>query len=149
MLGDVALRVGLDEEVEVSRLVVAGDGGVRADDFLGAAVGLGKGGADGDVLADGESENAVARGKLEPVAANKLAKRRQRHSVAGGGATYMATLWEMTVFSWSSNSWKTSGLRTFLMPIRCHQPLTLDAARGYSRILFKFHAAKAMESRAA
>lgn len=25
----------------------------------------------------------------------------------------MATLWEMTVFSWSSNSWKVSGLRTF------------------------------------
>lgn len=85
VLGDVALRVGLDEEVEVSRLVVAGDGGVGADDFLGAAVGLGKRGADGDVLADGESENGVARGKLEPVAASMLAKRRRRHNVRGRG----------------------------------------------------------------
>jgi hypothetical protein len=26
----------------------------------------------------------------------------------------MATLWEMMIFSESSNSWKTSGLRTFV-----------------------------------
>ncbi len=41
VLGDVALRVGLDEEVEEAGLVVAGYGGVGADDLLGLAVLLG------------------------------------------------------------------------------------------------------------
>lgn len=51
-LGDISLRVALDQEVKVTWLVVAGDGGVGTDNLLGLAVGLGKEGADGDVLAD-------------------------------------------------------------------------------------------------
>jgi hypothetical protein len=31
---------------------------------------------------------------------------------------YMATLWEMMVFSLSSKFWKTAGLSTFWTPIR-------------------------------
>lgn len=68
VLGDVALGVGLDEEVEVAGLVVTGDGGVGADDFLCGAIGLLDRGADGDVLADGEAENRGLCGELESVA---------------------------------------------------------------------------------
>lgn len=68
VLRDVALRVGLDEEVEVAGLVVAGDGSIGTDNLLGVAVGLGERSANGDVLADGEAENGVARGQLEPIA---------------------------------------------------------------------------------
>ncbi len=71
VLGDVALRVGLDEEVEVPGLVIARDGSVRADNLLGGAVWLGQGRTNGDVLADGEAEDGVARGQLEAVAAQK------------------------------------------------------------------------------
>lgn len=78
VLRDVALGVGLDEEVEVAGLVVTGDGGVGADDLLGGAVGLGEGRADGDVLADGETEDGVGRGELEAVAVYGLAVRRGR-----------------------------------------------------------------------
>ena len=54
---DVALRVRLDEEVEVAGLVVARDWGVGTDDLLVRSFGLGKDGTDGDVLADGEAED--------------------------------------------------------------------------------------------
>lgn len=57
VLGDVALRVRLDEEIEVARLLVARDGRVRADNLLLGAVGLLESGADRDVLADGEAED--------------------------------------------------------------------------------------------
>lgn len=48
--------------------MVARDGRVRADNLLGAAVGLGQGRADGDVLADGQAEDRLGRGELEAVA---------------------------------------------------------------------------------
>jgi len=67
VLADVAGGVGLDEEVKVAGLVVAADRGVGADDILGAAVGLGDGGANGDVLADGEAEYRVGRRQVEAV----------------------------------------------------------------------------------
>lgn len=70
-LGDVALRVRLDEQVEEARLVVARHGRVRADNLLGGAVGLGQGRANGDVLADGQAEDRLGRGELEPVAADR------------------------------------------------------------------------------
>ena len=57
MLGDVTRGVGLNEEVEVPGLVVAGDGGVGSDDFFIGAIGLGEGGCNGDVLADWETED--------------------------------------------------------------------------------------------
>ena len=68
VLRDVSLRVGLDEEVEVAGLVVAGDRSVGSYDLLGGPVGLRAGSADGDVLADGEAEDGVWRGELEAVA---------------------------------------------------------------------------------
>lgn len=68
VLGDVALGVGLDQEVEEAGLVVARYGSVRADDFLGRAIGLGEGSTDGDVLADGETEDGSSRRQLETVA---------------------------------------------------------------------------------
>lgn len=71
-LGDVTLGVRLDEQVKVAGLVVAGDGGVGADNLLGGAVGLGEGCADGDVLADGEAEDRLGRGELEAVARLRL-----------------------------------------------------------------------------
>lgn len=65
---DVARGVGLDEQVEVARLVVARDGRVGAHDFFRGAVGLGEDGADGDVLADGEAEDRGRFGEGEAVA---------------------------------------------------------------------------------
>jgi hypothetical protein len=67
VLRDVALRVGLDQEIKVAGLVITGDGGIRADDLLGSAIGLGKRSANGDVLADGKAEDRVAGGQLESV----------------------------------------------------------------------------------
>lgn len=78
MLGDVAGGVGFDQEVEVAGLVVAGDGGVRADDFFfdGVAVfvGYGEGGGDGDVLADGEAEDGFGVGEVEAVAIEEIVR---------------------------------------------------------------------------
>jgi hypothetical protein len=67
MLGDVAGGVRLDEQVEVALVVVRGDGSVRANDLLGLAVD-GEGGAEGDVLADGEAEDVGGFGEGEAVA---------------------------------------------------------------------------------
>ena len=67
MLGDVACGVGFDEEVEVALVVVRGNGRVGADDFFWLAVD-GEGGAEGDVLADGEAEDVGGSGKAESVA---------------------------------------------------------------------------------
>lgn len=47
--------------------MVAADWGVGPDDLLGSAIGLGEGGADGDVLADGEAKDGVGGGELEAV----------------------------------------------------------------------------------
>lgn len=71
VLGDVAGRVGLDEQVEVAGLVVARDRGVGTHNLLGGTVGLLDGGADGDVLADGQAEDGVGSGELEAVAVAK------------------------------------------------------------------------------
>lgn len=61
VLGDVAGWVGLDEQVEGAWLVVAGNRGVGAHDFLGDGlaffVGNWESGGDGDVLADREAED--------------------------------------------------------------------------------------------
>lgn len=65
---DVARRVRLDQQVEVAGLLVAADGRVRADDLLGAAVGLREDGADADVLPDGEAEYVRGGGERESVA---------------------------------------------------------------------------------
>jgi hypothetical protein len=116
--GDVAGRVRLDEEVEVALVFIGGDGRVRADDFLGLA---GDGSGEGDVLADWKAENVGFPGKLEAVA-KRLAGR-----CLMCGKAYMAVLWERTVFSSSSNSWKSVGCSTLRAPtpIRKLHPLWL------------------------
>lgn len=66
MFGDVAGRVGLDDEVEVAFVFfVGGDGRVGADCFffLGGQVGR-----EGDVLAYGEAEGVGGGGEGETVA---------------------------------------------------------------------------------
>jgi hypothetical protein len=68
VLGDVALRIRLDQEVDESRLVVAGNRGIRSDDFLDGSIRLRKVGANGDVLADGKTQDVLLRGELESVA---------------------------------------------------------------------------------
>lgn len=70
VLGDVALRIRLDQEVDESRLVVARNRGIRSDDFLDGSIRLRKVGANGDVLADGKTKDVLLRGELESVAAS-------------------------------------------------------------------------------
>lgn len=67
-LGDVAGRVGLDQKINVARLVVAGDGGVGSNNLLGRAIGLLASSANRDVLADGEAEDSGRARKVETVA---------------------------------------------------------------------------------
>lgn len=69
VFGDVALGIGLDQEVKVSGLVIAGDGRIRSDNLLGCAIGLLQIGADRNVLADGKAEDRIGRGELEAIAA--------------------------------------------------------------------------------
>ena len=64
ILGDVALRIGLDKEIKVAGLVVGGDGGVGADDLLGLTL---DGRGERDVLTDGETEDIGGAGQCEPV----------------------------------------------------------------------------------
>ena len=64
VLGDVTLRVSLDEQVEVAGFIVGGDGGVRADDLLGLAFDCS---SEGNVLADGEAEDVGGAGESEAV----------------------------------------------------------------------------------
>lgn len=68
VLADVTRGVRLDEQIEVPGLLIAGDGRVRAHNFLVFAAGLGQHGADGDVLADGEAEDVGWAGEGEAVA---------------------------------------------------------------------------------
>lgn len=75
VLANVACGVGLDEQVEEARLLVAADGRVAADDFLVRAIGLVEHGADGDVLADGETEDVGLAGKGEAVAVDEEEER--------------------------------------------------------------------------
>jgi hypothetical protein len=72
VLGDVALRVRLDQEVDVAGLMITRDGGVRADNLLDSAIGLGARSTNGDVLADRKTENVLGAGKLEAVAVAQL-----------------------------------------------------------------------------
>ena len=65
MLGDVAGRVGLDEEIEVARSLVGGDGSVRADNFIWLAC---YGRRKGDVLSYREPEDVCGSRKCEAVA---------------------------------------------------------------------------------
>jgi hypothetical protein len=111
VFGDVAGGVGFYEEVEVAGLVVAGDGGVGADDLLVGAVGLGERGCDGDMLTDGEAEDCGGGGELEAIAGEV-----SKLFLGWGEGTDMATLWEMMVFSLSSKSWNSAGLSTFWTP---------------------------------
>lgn len=67
VLADVAGRVGLDQEVEVARLVITADGSIGPDHLLGAAVGLRDSGTNGDVLADWKTEDGPGRGEVEAV----------------------------------------------------------------------------------
>lgn len=67
-LGDVALGVRLDQEIKITRLMVARDGRVRADNLLGGAIGLGKRSTNGDVLADRETKDGSGRREFEAVA---------------------------------------------------------------------------------
>lgn len=84
---DVACRVRLDQQVEVTGLLVAADGRVRADDLLGGAIGLREDGADADVLPDGEAEEVRGTGEGESVAIGGGGGGRtsqQEEAVAGG-----------------------------------------------------------------
>lgn len=67
-LGDVALRVALDQEIEVAGLVVAGDGSVGTHNLLKLAILLGEDSADGDMLTDGEAEDRLFGWELKSVA---------------------------------------------------------------------------------
>lgn len=95
----------------MARLVVAGDGGVGSDDFFLCAIWLGEGGCDGDVLADWEAQDGGWGWEIEAVAGSVS-------SCLGlcKWVTYIATLCEMMVFSLSSKSWNSVGLRTFCSP---------------------------------
>lgn len=69
---DVSGGVALDEQVEVARVYIGGDGSVGAHNLLvGDGLGLGvldvEVGGDGDVLADGQAEDAVGSGQGEAV----------------------------------------------------------------------------------
>ena len=67
VLGDVSGRVGLDQKVDIARLVVARDGSVGTDNLLAAAIFLSDVGSDGDVLTDGQTDDRVGGGKFESV----------------------------------------------------------------------------------
>lgn len=68
VLGDVSGRVGLDQKVDVARLVVTRDGSVGTNDLLAAAIFLSNVGSDGDVLTDGQTDDRVGGGEFESVA---------------------------------------------------------------------------------
>lgn len=55
VLGDVSGRVGLDEKVDITRLVVTRDRGIRSNDLLRFAIGLLEMSTNGDVLTDWET----------------------------------------------------------------------------------------------
>lgn len=64
VLGDVTLGVSLDQQIEVTGLVVGGDGGVGTDDLLGLT---GNSGGEGDVLADRETQDIGGTGQGKAV----------------------------------------------------------------------------------
>jgi len=65
VLGDVAGRVRLNEQIDIALVFIRGYGRVRADNFLGLA---GNGGGQGNVLADREAEDIGRTRKFEAVA---------------------------------------------------------------------------------
>lgn len=67
MLGDIALRICLDEEIEMSALVVVGDWRVGSDNFLGTTVWLWDICSNGYVLSDREPQRDLRGRQLEPV----------------------------------------------------------------------------------
>jgi hypothetical protein len=67
VLGDVTGGVRLDQEIEETLVVVGGGGGVRAHNLLGLTFDTG---GEGNVLADGKTENVALLGELEAVATN-------------------------------------------------------------------------------
>jgi hypothetical protein len=129
VLRDVARRVRLDEEVEVARLMVTGDRGVGSDDFFLGAVWLGEGGSDGNMLADWEAEDGGWGWEVEAVAVCVY----QYAFFSLQGVTDIATLCEMMVFSLSSKSWNSAGLRTFCSPNRCVSVFHGDLQEGVLR----------------
>lgn len=68
VFGDVAGGVGFYKEIEIAGLVVARNWSVRANDFLGCAIGLLNVGADRNMLANWETKNSSWLRKLESVA---------------------------------------------------------------------------------
>ncbi len=89
VFGDIAGGVRLDEEIEIAGLVVTGNRGVRADYFLSRAIGLLNVGTDGNMLANGETEDVSGRWELESVAGSGQYK---RGGIATWSMTDMATL---------------------------------------------------------
>ena len=66
-LGDVALWVRLDEEIKETGLVISRDRSIGSNNIFVAAVFLLDGGANGNVLADRETEDRFGGGELEAV----------------------------------------------------------------------------------
>lgn len=64
ILGNVTLGVGLDEQIEVSSLIVGGDRSVRANNLLGLT---GDSSGERDVLTDGKAEDIGGTGEGETV----------------------------------------------------------------------------------
>lgn len=108
VLADVAGGVGFDEQVEGAGLVVPGNWSIRAHDFLcggdAFAVGDGQGCCDRDVLADWEAEDGGWSWEGEAVAGGSLVAVLSCVARCGWEGTYIATLWEITVFSTILNS---------------------------------------------
>ena len=73
MSADVAGWVGFDHQIEVAGVHIAGDGRIRPHDLFslldlaGLLVCDVEVGGERDVLADGQSEDAVGRGQVEPI----------------------------------------------------------------------------------
>lgn len=85
----------------MAEVVVAARGGVAADDVFAIY-----GGREGDVLADGETQDVVRTGEGEAVAGDGSDGDRERER------TDMAVLGETTVFCWRTNCWKAVGVST-------------------------------------
>ena len=109
MLRDVASRVALDHEVEISMVLIGRDWGVGSHDVLFLPV---DGSRERYVLADGKSEYIILVREREPVAEEDVSARMP--TIFREVEAHMAVLWEVTVFSLRGNFWKTSGLSTVL-----------------------------------
>jgi hypothetical protein len=97
----------LDEEVKVAAVVVVADGCVAAGDVLAVDVGR-----DGDVLANGETDDILGVGELEAVAGRRI-----RWGEGETGMAYMAVLGEIWIFFSRGNSFQTLGSRGLVRPV--------------------------------